>query len=163
MNQELKNLLLQRAGFTACRELAQMQFQSVGNDLKNFDKLDHDLRAFLLLWWLSMTFCGGGIEMYFSDICADYHYEYLDLFNQIGADEALSIFQSAEKILKEPVVFSDRMLRLDKIHKILNNLDEENEWYESCETIDSRFYKMKGDNFEELLINYLEKNIFPYK
>jgi len=76
MNDELRKMLNGGASFSDVRALAERDFVAFGLDLK---RMDEDLKSILLLWWVSLEFVGGGVEMYLRGEAADHHEEVLSL------------------------------------------------------------------------------------
>jgi hypothetical protein len=154
MNEKFKNLLNEKADFTRFIELAEKEFLDVGKD---FEKLDQELRSILLLWWLSMEFIGGGVEMYLRGICANHHYEILELLEEIGAEDLRSILSSADDLFDDLSVPTDRIIRNRKIDDAFNDATID-AWDSLRESIDRRYENSREESPGGLLLKYFSQH-----
>lgn len=153
MNLKLNCLLNEDAGFTRCRELAEKEFIETG---ENLELVDQDLRSILLIWWLSMEFVGGGIEMYLRGICADHHHEILELLKEIGADQLWGILRSADGLFDERTVPANRITRNREMDEAFEDATI-NTWDRLRESIDLQYENSMEESPGILLIRYLSK------
>lgn len=151
MNSELRRLLDGDASFSDVRVLAERNFEASDRDL---GRMDEDLKSILLLWWMSLEFVGGGVELYLRGETADQHEELVSLMGRIGAVRQRDLLMRLGGLFDGGTVLKDRIERNDRIDGFFS--DTEFAWWEEfCDQINAEMESCPEPPAGALLVRYL--------